>query len=165
MKNKNIIALCVLVGILIIVIVYSTSKQSQKNIAPEVVNTNNPTVETQPKVPVAISTTDLNLQTKCATQAQILLKSYRQEQNGVTINETNHFNKNLQKCFVNFSTLDNVVYVVGSEVRDAYENKVLVSCHSGGPINGTVCDSWSTGEYQRVTKEVGEQMIKDYMNN
>jgi hypothetical protein len=167
--NYVLIVLCVLVGILIIVLLSTKTNKSeiQQQDTNPVANIPSNTVVGN-TVKTSSPTPSIDLQTKCATQAQILLRDYRQEQNGVTINKTNHFNNKLQKCLINFSTLDNVAYVLGSEVRDAYENKVLVSCHSGGPIKEKICDipaiSSSTGSYQRITKEAGEEMIKSYMN-
>ncbi len=164
-QNKGITSLALIMIVLGVLLVGGVSyKASQNNYVSEQIKSDNQNQTDNNKNLLL----NIDLQAKCATQSETLLGNYRQEQKGVDISETNHFNNKLQKCLVNFSTRDTIVNVFGSEIRDAYENKVLLSCHSGGPISGTVCDipsaSSSTGESQRITKEDGEKIIKDYMS-
>ncbi len=116
-----------------------------------------------------LDTNNLKISSDCFNQANLLLKEYRNEQPDFNINMNNHVNTKLQKCIVEFTFRDTVTNVIGSEVRDAYENRVLVGCLSGGPVGEKFCDipaiSSPNGEYQKLTKDVGEKMISDYMNN
>lgn len=167
-NNKNILIIICFVALISIGLYFAMgniSDQAQnKNISTQEIsnreNTNTPTDRTK---------TDLKISSECFYQSNILLKDYRNEQPDFDINMNNHVNIRQQKCFVEFNYRDNISNVIGTEVRDAYENKVLIGCLSGGPIKEKFCSipevSSINGQYQKLSAEEGEKIIYDYMNN
>ena len=176
-EQKNYTPLIIIVVIMLMIISYSlfSNKRNDDNTSNTIPLSNvniNPVVETQQEKHAIEPTTDINLQEKCAKQAEIVLKNEQQRQPLYDITSTNHYNKTLNKCLMNISmfiVLENGKTVLQSSIDDAYEQKGLLNCLSGTNFTNPYCFipgiSSNTGEAVDLTTEEGEQMIKDYMNN
>jgi len=71
---------------------------------------------------------NLDSQAKCATQAQKTLSDYQKDRLQ-DFTQQNHYNKNLNKCFVliSYVYIDNISNGNGEVLFDAYENNELAS--------------------------------------
>ena len=159
--NNILITLCALVCILIVVILYAVLKITNQ---PTSISTTDTVVNSE--VP---DKNNVKLEVSCAQQAQVILKSEREKQTG-NITITNHYNKILSKCIVNVLTTDtdSTGIFIQSDIRDAYEQKVLLACVSGSKFS-SYCfiptNSSDNGKFVKLTAEEGQNMIRSYMNN
>lgn len=107
----------------------------------------------------------------CAKQAMLVVENeQKMEDQNTKFSQTNHYNKQLSKCFVEIVTTmsDDSGVIFSDEVRDAYEQKILLSCLSGSSVKsfcfipGNISE---TGMAINMTNDEGQIMIRNYMSN
>ncbi len=108
----------------------------------------------------------------CAKQAQVVLENEQKNPDTTTsFSQNNHYNRSLNKCFVEIKTIisDNESVIFNDDVRDAYEQSVLITCLSGSSVKDPFCfipgNQTSSGAALHMGKEQGEKQTKDYMTN
>lgn len=107
----------------------------------------------------------------CAKQAQLVLDNEQKKAGeDTTYSQTNHYNGLLNKCLVRLaiSMSDSKGVIFSDEIRDAYEQKTLISCLSGSSVK-SFCfipgNHWSSGQAINMPEGEGEVQMRDYMSN
>ncbi|MDE2031218.1 MAG: hypothetical protein KGI58_03115 [Patescibacteria group bacterium] len=168
-KTKNIlIVLCVLVVVLIIVVLYTkTNKpEAQEQTIKPLMSTPGDSITKQTTQDIT-SVSNIDLQAKCAAQAEKVVTSYAEKVNtqlvefgGHNINfyQQNHYNQNLNKCFVlisDDSTPSNILF-------DAYENKRLATCSPQDNFNDNM--SWLGTKIINGMTYISQKECNDFVN-
>ncbi len=163
MKNNNLLPLSVLIAA---VLISGTIFLSTKNKKTE--NVQESSITTTEQRENAVKEKNIDNDKICFNQAQKIFAQYKKDNEGGLIqsNSSNHYNKKMQKCFVEISSISNSG-VSNSYIADAFENKILIGCLSGGSIKGELCSipavSSSTGEYQKIDNIEAKTIISNYM--